>query len=115
MRKGIHILLILLIILFSSGCSEIQNKVQNSIVGNWITTVPLFGIQEVITIQPDNTIYFNNPMDGMRIYSYEIIDDKIKLTDLDSGRTHERSFRIIGDYKAIKIDDFVYYPYTETK
>jgi len=106
------ILLLVLLVVFVSGCEQIS-KVQNPLVGNWITTVPLIGVQEVMTIQPDNTIYFNNPFDGMRIYSYEIVGGTIKLTNLDTGQTEERSFRIIGDYKAIKIKDFVYYPYTE--
>jgi len=112
MNKSILILGLVFSILFISGCEQVA-KIQNPLVGNWVTTVPIIGIQEIITIQPDNTIYFNNPMDGMRIYSYEIVEDKIKLTNLDTNGIYEKNFKIIGDYKALKIGEFVYYPYIE--
>lgn len=112
MKHFYRIFIFVIGIALLTGCEEIAHS-QNPLVGNWVTTVPLFGVQEIITIQPDNTVYFNNPLDGVRIYSYEIIGDKIELTNLDTGKTHESTFKVIGDYKAIKIDDFMYYPYTE--
>jgi len=102
-------LIILIVLCFAllSSCKYID-RVSNPLVGEWEATI--WTLTEVVTFYSDNTVTFNNPIDGMRVYEYEVLEeDKIKLTNLDTGKTFTRDFKVLGDYKAIKIDDITYY------
>lgn len=97
-------------LLFLFGCTEVQ-RISNPLVGNWKTS--LFGFEQIITIQSDKTIYITNP-GGTSIGSYELNGDKIILSDIPTGKKlFEWNFAIISNYKALKIDGFVYYPINE--
>jgi len=113
MKKIIYYALLMLSILLITGCDEISisqtiSAPQDPLVGNW--RVELWGIEQIITFEPDNTVSFNNGYDGLRIYSYEIKDDKIILTNLDGGEVHDREFKVIGNYKALRIGAVTYAP-----
>ena len=105
MKRWIIFLIILIALL--TGCEQIA-KSQNPLVGNWVFQG--LGFQEILTIQPDNTLYLSNNL-GRKVYSYQLGNGKILLTDLDSGEKGSYDFEIIGDYKAIKFRGVPYYPY----
>lgn len=94
-----------------TGCEEIA-KSQNPLVVNWMAQEQLSGYQEILTFQPDNTVYFSSSF-GRSVFSYEIRDGKIYLTELGTGKKATYDFEILGDYKAIKFRGVTYYPYDQ--
>ncbi|MFH0701055.1 MAG: hypothetical protein V2A62_01315 [Candidatus Woesearchaeota archaeon] len=110
MKRIIFLLLLFVIGMSTFGCEAVY-KIQNPLVGNWMASI--IGIQTFVTIQPDNTIYFIDPLSGQNVFSYKIIGENIELTPLDGTRSFNYSFKVLGDYKAISINGIVYYPYQQ--
>jgi hypothetical protein len=99
--RRILILLSLTAILIS-GCTIIE---ADPLHGEWTAT--LFDIEETVTFK-ESTVKMENPLDGVRIYSYSIDGESITLTNLDTENTFNREFKVLGDYEAIKIDGIIY-------
>jgi hypothetical protein len=88
-----------------------SQTIDKRLAGNWIAT-SMMGSQ-VVTFQYDGTVSFNNAIDGVRVYSYNLMDDKIELTNLDSDDVITKKFKILGDYTALNINDIIYSRYEE--
>jgi hypothetical protein len=91
---------------FPSNDTDPKNPVL--LTGIWKASLPLLGVEETVHIRTNNIIHFDNPVDGLKIFSYALAKNKINLVNLETGERIIWDFKVLDDCKVLEINNISY-------